>query len=1084
MLFAKRLQLPGLFIICYFFCNTSFAQSEHNNLVGLLKIYLDAGEYKEGLSIAEKTVVAAKKEFGESHPLYATSLNNLGVFYLRLSQYKKADTLFTISTALRKKILGENHPDYATSLNNLAALYADMGDYKRAEPLHLQAISIDKKTLGENHPQYAQNLHNLAHVYENLGQYKKAEPLFITAMEIRKKILGQESREYAESLSKLSGFYRKLAQYSKAEALVLQSVSITKKILGEEHPSYTSALNNLGHLYNEMGEYNKAEQLFSQSLQITKQKQGENTYQYAINLENLGLLYGRTGEYSKAESVMMESLSIQKKIYGEGNPEIAGGVNNLAFLYFSIGQYEKAETLFKESLSLRKISPGENHPDYAQSLNNLAILYLYMEQYNRSEPLLLHSIALIKKILGTEHPHYVQGQNSLAGLYINRDEYKKAEPLLQEVLTISKKISGESHPDYARALNNLAALYYFDEQYANAEKPLIESMTIRKMVLGEAHPDYVQTLYNLSLLYDKIGMYAKAEPYILKNSKAEMQNLATVFNILSEKEKGNYLLNNTMLIESNNRHVFRYGNASPAVLQNNFDQQLFFKSVALSNTKNTIDNLRKNNDTATKRIFENWRTNKAAIAKEYSLPAGNRNAELKKLEEETERLEKELNRKSISFRTEKQELQIKTKEVAKSLKQGEVAIEFVRFNVDNKKWTDSVMYAAYILNKTDSVPVFVPLCEEKQLQKLFDSAGTTATAMVSSFYRGLELNNKNAAGALGAQLYKLVWQPIEPYLKKVNKINYSPAGKLYSIAFHALPTDSTTVLMDKYQLQQYTSTRQVVLTEQENQNSKPKDIALFGDASFTIDSLLLVKQNTNQPDKENIATSIYTPKKRSSDNNNWSNLPGTAEEVNKIKQLFDGNKITTKTLTQTAASEENLKALSGNSPQILHIATHGFFLPEPNKKKKENNFNHENTYTLADDPLLRSGLILAGGNYVWGGNTPIEAVEDGIATAYEISQLNLSNTELVVLSACETALGDVKGSEGVFGLQRAFKMAGVKKMIVSLWQVPDKETAELMTSFYTYWMKGKTINDAFAQAQADMRKKYSPFYWAAFVLVE
>ncbi|MDZ4808081.1 MAG: CHAT domain-containing protein, partial [Bacteroidota bacterium] len=145
---------------------------------------------------------------------------------------------------------------------------------------------------------------------------------------------------------------------------------------------------------------------------------------------------------------------------------------------------------------------------------------------------------------------------------------------------------------------------------------------------------------------------------------------------------------------------------------------------------------------------------------------------------------------------------------------------------------------------------------------------------------------------------------------------------------------------------------------------------------------------------------------------------------------------------------------------------------------------NENSYTLADDPLLRSGLIFAGGNYAWSGKTPIEGIEDGIATAYEISQLNLSNTELVVLSACETALGDVKGSEGVFGLQRAFKMAGVKKMIVSLWQVPDKETAELMISFYTYWMNGKSINEAFTQAQADMRKKYSPFYWAAFVLVE
>ena len=210
----------------------------------------------------------------------------------------------------------------------------------------------------------------------------------------------------------------------------------------------------------------------------------------------------------------------------------------------------------------------------------------------------------------------------------------------------------------------------------------------------------------------------------------------------------------------------------------------------------------------------------------------------------------------------------------------------------------------------------------------------------------------------------------------------------------------------------------------------------------------------------------------------------TAEEVKMIKGLFDQKKITAKVFTQTVATEENLKALDGNSPQVLHIATHGFFLPQANKKRQENNLSNENTYTLAEDPLMRSGLILAGGNYAWSGKAPIAGVEDGVVTAYEISQLNLSNTELVVLSACETALGDVIGSEGVFGLQRAFKMAGVKKLIVSLWQVPDKETAELMTAFYTYWIQGKTIEESFCQALADMRKKYSPFYWAAFVLVE
>ncbi len=333
------------------------------------------------------------------------------------------------------------------------------------------------------------------------------------------------------------------------------------------------------------------------------------------------------------------------------------------------------------------------------------------------------------------------------------------------------------------------------------------------------------------------------------------------------------------------------------------------------------------------------------------------------------------------------------------------------------------------------------------------------------------------------KLYKLIWEPLEPFLKGVKKISYSPAGKLYSVAFHALPVDSTTILMDKYQLQQYTSTRQISLRTESNSAVKPGSIVLFGDAMFTMDSLQIVKQRKNNISSDINAASSYITKTRGNENGVWINLPGTAEEIKKIGQLFEQNKISTQSFMQQSASEDNFKNLTGKAPSIIHIATHGFFLPELGKKKNQGP-GQGNTYSLSADPLLRSGLVLAGGNYAWSGKIPVDGVEDGIATAYEISQLNLSSTELLVLSACETALGDIKGSEGVFGLQRGFKMAGVKKMIVSLWQVPDKETAELMTAFYTYWMNGKNINESFYQAQADMRKKYSPYYWAAFVLVE
>jgi CHAT domain-containing protein len=181
------------------------------------------------------------------------------------------------------------------------------------------------------------------------------------------------------------------------------------------------------------------------------------------------------------------------------------------------------------------------------------------------------------------------------------------------------------------------------------------------------------------------------------------------------------------------------------------------------------------------------------------------------------------------------------------------------------------------------------------------------------------------------------------------------------------------------------------------------------------------------------------------------------------------------------ATEESLKQLSGQSPGILHLATHGFSLPN-NTRNTE--YRTGNPFSGAENPLMRSGIILAGANRVWSGGIPLAGKEDGIATAYEIAGLDLSGTGLVVLSACETALGDIRGTEGVFGLQRAFKLAGVKQMILSLWQVPDRETAELMNLFYTHKLKGKSTAAAFYAAQQEMRKKYAVYYWAAFTLIE
>ncbi|BAO77700.1 CHAT domain-containing protein [Winogradskyella sp. PG-2] len=186
------------------------------------------------------------------------------------------------------------------------------------------------------------------------------------------------------------------------------------------------------------------------------------------------------------------------------------------------------------------------------------------------------------------------------------------------------------------------------------------------------------------------------------------------------------------------------------------------------------------------------------------------------------------------------------------------------------------------------------------------------------------------------------------------------------------------------------------------------------------------------------------------------------------------------------ASEKQFKNLSGQSPNLIHIATHGFFFENSEKSKTSIDDEVSNIYRSSKDPLLRSGLILSGANQAWGNNNFYSDNEDGILTAMEIANLDLSNTSIVVLSACETGLGDINGSEGVYGLQRAFKMAGVDTLIMSLWQVPDKETAIFMETLYKNWTKNNTIRAAFIETQRNLSRKYKddPFKWAAFVLLE
>lgn len=1020
----------------------------------------------------------------QEHPDYAASINYLAVLHMNMGRYEPALQLCEQALTIRKKILGEEHPDYAESINNLAKLYYHIGQFDKAIPLYHQSLAIRKKVLGEEHPGYADGLNNLVLLYSYTGRYDKALPLCKQALSIRQKVLGEEHPDYATSINNLGILYWQMGLYDKALPLYEQAIGIRQKVLGEDHSDYAESLNYRAILYVVMGQYDKALPLFQQSLAIRRKAFGEEHPQYAYSLNALAFLYNISGQYDKALPLFQQSLAIKRKIFGKEHPEYAGTLNNLALLYHEMGQYEKAVPLYEQDIAIFKKALGKEHPGYANSLNNLADVYKDMGQYDKALALYKQALAIRKKALGEEHHNYTESLNNLANLYKDMRQYSKALPLYEQALAIRKKVLGEEHPDYATSVNNLALLYRQMGRYEKSLPLYKQALAIRKKVLGEEHPDYAESLTGLGLLYSSLGTIPKSYAFFSEACKSTLKHLNQTYVTLSEQEKLELIkvkLSNFDYLPS---LLFTQGVKQSSLTKQVYDNEIALKGMVLEDQKGVLSNIRNSGDSSALHVYEQWRFNKALVGKQLILPFAQRLPYLDSLQDATNELEQQLSRYSTPFREWQRTHAITTKEIAQTLQKNEAAVEFIRFHLYNKKWTDTILYTALLLLPGDSLPHFIPLFEERTLQRIltpfFSAKNTLAQYTSTEKLYGKVFKNK--PGDLQTSLYKLLWKPLEHYLQGIHTVYYAPAGLLHRVSFQALRPNTTSLLIDKYQLRQVLNTRSVTIPVKSTQ--KPGSVSLWGNIEYNMYPSSLVESPTVS-DTSFSSFNFYTYDTRSARGGDWEFLPGSRKEIELLATLFRYAGVGVRIDSSVAATEEVFKSLTAKSPQVVHLATHGFFLPVKEKKGEIYDvLSAGSAFRHQQNPMFRSGLILAGGNYAWRGKPGMPGREDGILTAYEIAQLDLSNTDLVVLSACETALGDLQGSEEVIGLQRAFKLAGAKQLIMSLWQVPDKETMELMLLFYENWMRGQSVREALRKAQLTMKEKYPPYYWAGFVMAE
>ncbi|MBL7809992.1 MAG: CHAT domain-containing protein [Saprospiraceae bacterium] len=974
--------------------------------------------------------------------------------------------------------------------------YTAKGDFENALAVNAIAEKIALERTGRESASYGSGCYNHGRVLFFKGDYIEAEKWYLESKLIREKVLGKEHPDYAWSLNNLAILYYRMGQYEKSEILHIQTKAIREKTLGKEHRYYASVLNNLANLYNDLGQYEKAEPLFIEAKAIFGKTMGLEHSDYAISLNNLANLYKYIGQFEKAEPLYMEAKAIWEKTLGKGHPDYAGCLNNLAGLYNEMGQYEKTEPLYLEAKSILEKTLGKEHPDYAHNLANLSLLYQNMGKNEKAEPLAIEAVVIREKGLGKEHPEYALSLINLAFLYENMGKYEKAEPLYIEAKAIRGKALGKEHPNYAQSLNMLASLYYRMGQYEKAEPHFMEAKHIWEKTLGKEHPDYALDLDNMSIMYLRMGQFEKAEPFLIELSAINRNLLKKAMLHLSDRELNDYL---DKFLNSQNRTFYATQSTnSPKVINTSFDNCLFYKGFLLQ-AAGRIKQLALS-DSVTTNKFNQLKGYQRRLAVLYAEPLTERESNvIAELESQANLLEKDLTRTVAGFG--QAISQVTWQEVQIALKPGEAAMEFVHYQYYNTKTSSKTMYAALILQPGNATPVFVPLFEERSLDSLLATQGGRKSDYVNKLYtiadRGVEPVEKPQK-----TLYQLLWQPLEKELANVKTIYVSPSGLLHRINLAAIPLSEDETLADRYQLIQLSSTRQLVIPTKVNISSQ--NAILYGGIQYNMDSTAISLANqsyTNErlASRGEISFSYTDSTNRLAYRNlgegrggTWNYLKWTEKEVGNISNTLSAAGIQTDTRKGYLATEESFKSIghAGPSPRILHLATHGFFFPDPERvRSTESGVRNEEmvTFKMSEHPMIRSGLILAGGNYAWQTGKPLQpGMEDRILTAFEISQMNLSNTELVVLSACETGLGDIKGNEGVYGLQRAFKIAGAKYLIMSLWQVPDQETSVFMTTFYKHWLEEKMpIPEAFQVTQKEMRERFiNPYQWAGFVLVE
>jgi CHAT domain-containing protein/Tfp pilus assembly protein PilF len=1036
--------------------------------------------------------------------------------YYQDRDYAGAERAARQALALAERTFGREDGATALSLTGLAMALQSQSRYREAEPLYRRALAIAEKVLGAEHHVTVLSLNNLAGVLEAQGRYREAEPLYRRALAIREKVLGAEHPDTAASLNNLAGVLKAQGRYREAEPFYRRALAIYEKNLGDAHPVTAISLNNLALVLQTQGHYGEAELLHRRALAIREKVLGRHL-DTAASLNNLASVLRLQGRYGEAEPLQRRALAIQQELVGDAHPDTILSLNNLATILRFQGQSREAELLYRSALEIQEKVPGAVHPVTAGILNNLALVLQAQGRYGEAESFFRRALAIREKV-GAEHPDTAGSLNNLAGVLRDQGRPEEAEPLYRRALAINEKVLGTEHPDTAGSLNNLAAVLLDQSRYGEAEPLFNRALAIVQQ--AEAPEDLLVYSRNLGLFLVKRGRLQEAVPHY-RTAIDTLDRLFAYTQGWSEEARQSFLEQYAYVYREFIDLLLKLHEQDPKA---GYDREVL--AVASRNQSRIFSELLRQADVqkfSAEPAFVELKSRREALQQQLAFLLEKR-AKLSPKEATAEMqradLQRQIDQAKADLSTVERQLWDNYPRFMELVQPKPVTVEQLQQRLLRP---EEALLSIVLLPKRT---VLLAVTQKNFTLRTVPVSEKAITERVGKIHQPLEqvaqLDKLDPE-----ELYKLYQDliaPVEDTLHGAQRVLVVADGALYNLPLEMLVTaygepeqrafrqahrdaDGSSAehpQLGEYAKLQYLADRYrfsylpslAALVSQRNYPKPPapltRNLVAFADPLFE------PEQGKSPAKPASAATKGYSDATQAtlqllarSGNVQLPRLPETADEVRAEAQLVGAN---TQLYLRDQAQEYTAKDLAQKGDlsglRYLVFSTHGLlggeFLAVQPAQKPERILSLDRPFPAA--PVEKRGqpalaLTLVGDLHG----------EDGLLTMSEVLGLDI-NTDLVVLSACNTAGEKPNQGEGFVGLTRSFLYAGARRLLVSHWPVGSESTRDLMVVTFTQLQAGQTPLDALTEARRQLRGRTwnspsgpvslaHPYFWAPFVVV-